>query len=69
MPRPSANKLKNNVPLKYASRNASKPKAKEKKDENSRHAEQATTSFRIETKIAKIKIVDPLIELLKNADY
>lgn len=69
MLRLSINRPKNDTLLKDTSKNSAEPKAKEKKDENPRLAEQVSTSLSLETKIAKIKIVVPLSELLKNADY
>jgi len=69
VPNPSAGKPNKNVALKNLSKSVPEPKYKEKKDENSRHAEKASTSFSLETEITKIKIAVPLSELLKNVDY
>ena len=46
-----------------------KPKGKERREDNPTSIEQGQTSFRLEAEIAKIKIFVPLTELLKNFEY
>ena len=69
LPSTSAGKHKNIVPLKILSKSIPEPKAKEKKVEDPKQVEPASTSFSLENEIANIKIAVPLMELLKNADY
>lgn len=69
VPSTSAGKQKSNVPSKILSKSIPEPKAKEKKVENPKDVEKASTSFSLENEISKIKIAVPLSELLKNSDY
>lgn len=69
VPDTSTGKQKNIVPPNILSKSIPEPKAKERRVEDPKQFEPASTSFSLENEIAKIKIAIPLSELLKNADY
>ena len=63
----STSKPKNDMPPGDNSKNVSKPKGKERREDNPRRSDQGQTSFNLEDEIANIKISAPVTELLKNS--
>ena len=49
--------------------NVLEPKGKERREEKPHKSNQGHASFNLEAEITKIKISNPLIELLKNSEY